>query len=500
MAKKLNPQLSPENYIRQRARTLPLYECLINPDWESNKMANIVITRHHSNGNFTMGFYMVDLLCRGVKDTFYIFNESESKYNEIKEEVTIDEGWIPIDYTLAHNIIYAGIEFADDFGFKPHKDFIQVTRFILEEDNDDIELMEIECGHDGFHAVTVFGENREEAERLIRIMQKIDHPEGFLVLDMINDQVIPGEEYFEDNEEEYDDDFEEDYPVFTIEELELQLIDFFNSLTYENEEEKKADADQIIQNYQSVFHLIEDDKNNAPNEELIMRVFEIGRRFYLNHIGIPNVIESFLSISQFFKSIDFVDERNDFLINGGKKIMPAYLDMIIEEIEYVLQNDNVSTDRNNKSIQKFPDVPFFYYTKLLHQFLDVDISVDKKMAEVEYRFEGYWLNKLIRQTLEMKLDDEIAVFEAIKKGMLVTEIDGLNPQISFKEFSILVYIMNHYFKMKEDDLSMYIVNRLVGIYINLHNDVEDLMDLADLVSFYRISCELLGIDLSKSVI
>jgi hypothetical protein len=191
MAKKQNPQLSPENYIRQRARSLPVFECLINPDWEPNKMANIIVARRHTNGNFTMGFYMVDLLCRGVKDTFYLFNESESKYNEIKEEVTVDEGWVEIEYVLAHNIIYAGIEFADNMGLKPHKDFIQVTRFILEEDNDDIELMEIECGHDGFHAVTVFEENQDEAERMIRMLQKINHPDGFLVLDMVNDLVIP---------------------------------------------------------------------------------------------------------------------------------------------------------------------------------------------------------------------------------------------------------------------------------------------------------------------
>jgi hypothetical protein len=134
----------------------------------------------------------------------------------------------------------------------------------------------------------------------------------------------------------------------------------------------------------------------------------------------------------------------------------------------------------------------------LHQFLDVDISTDKKMAEVEYRYEGYWLNSLIRQTLEMELDSEIAVFEAIKKGTLVAEIEGLPRQISYKEFSILVYLLNHYLQKKEDYLTMYLINRLVGIYIHLHNDIEDLMDLADLVSLFRVSCELLGIEIITS--
>jgi hypothetical protein len=51
-------------------------------------------------------------------------------------------------YTLVHNIIFAAIEFADEYGFKPHMDYTSVAQFILEEDNDDVELMDIECGKD----------------------------------------------------------------------------------------------------------------------------------------------------------------------------------------------------------------------------------------------------------------------------------------------------------------------------------------------------------------
>jgi hypothetical protein len=34
-------QLSPENYIRQKARNLPVFECMINEDWEVSKMASV---------------------------------------------------------------------------------------------------------------------------------------------------------------------------------------------------------------------------------------------------------------------------------------------------------------------------------------------------------------------------------------------------------------------------------------------------------------------------
>ena len=70
--KKPQPQLlSPENYIRQKARNLSIYECLINDDWKKMGSANVVIARIHTNGNLTVGAYLVDLLCMGVKDTVY---------------------------------------------------------------------------------------------------------------------------------------------------------------------------------------------------------------------------------------------------------------------------------------------------------------------------------------------------------------------------------------------------------------------------------------------
>jgi hypothetical protein len=54
-----------------------------------------------------------------------------------------------IDYSLAHNIIWSAVDYAEEFGFKPHKDFTNTTQFFLEEDTDDIALIEIECGKDG---------------------------------------------------------------------------------------------------------------------------------------------------------------------------------------------------------------------------------------------------------------------------------------------------------------------------------------------------------------
>ena len=133
---KITQNLFHENYIRQKSRSLPVYECWINQDWEEGRSANVIITRKHSNGNFTAGIYLVDLLCLGVVESGFRFNIYESEYKELIESFgEIGENQIgKIDYALAHNIIFAALEFADDYGFKPHKDFTNTLQYFLEED------------------------------------------------------------------------------------------------------------------------------------------------------------------------------------------------------------------------------------------------------------------------------------------------------------------------------------------------------------------------------
>lgn len=171
-------KLSPENYIRQRARTLPVYKCLVNNNWQESKMANVVIARKHVNGNVTFGLYLVDLLCLGVKDTLFAFNIPLREFEDFVlrlegkfEELEFDK----IDYALAHNIVYAGVDFATEIGFKPHPDFNKTTRFILEEDDENVELIEVECGYKGQPAVFMGDENRKEC---LSIIAQLDHSVG----------------------------------------------------------------------------------------------------------------------------------------------------------------------------------------------------------------------------------------------------------------------------------------------------------------------------------
>jgi len=157
--------LSPENYIRQKSRNLPLGDCFINPDWETTKMCQVFITRKHVTGYVTACIYLVDLSCLGVKDTLFKFNAPYEEVIELFQRR--GNSLINISYELAHNIIFAAIEFAEEYGFYPHRDFTSITSHFLEIDDDNIPLIEIECGLDGKPCYTNTGFDSPAREREI---------------------------------------------------------------------------------------------------------------------------------------------------------------------------------------------------------------------------------------------------------------------------------------------------------------------------------------------
>jgi hypothetical protein len=162
--------LSPRKYVQTRARSLPVCKCMVNKDWEEKQIAHVSVMRRHGNGNVTIGLYTVDLLCLGVKDTVFFFNTPE---DEFMEQFSFElSDFREIDYNLAHNIIYAGHDFAMEFDIHPHRDF-EITRFILEEDNSSIPIIEVPVGTDGLPHLIV-----QKSGQLSEVLAKLKRYAG----------------------------------------------------------------------------------------------------------------------------------------------------------------------------------------------------------------------------------------------------------------------------------------------------------------------------------
>lgn len=134
------------NQLR-KARNYPIKECYITEDWQNKGMCNIYILREKPDHNIVLGVYLIDLWCLGLKDTFC---NPDLSYEEIIDRIHSHptERFIPIDSDLAHSIIYGGIAYAGNLGFKPHSDF-KYSEFVLEEMEGIQYEDSVEFGKDG---------------------------------------------------------------------------------------------------------------------------------------------------------------------------------------------------------------------------------------------------------------------------------------------------------------------------------------------------------------
>lgn len=172
MSNKKNQQqpISPKKYIIEAARKVPIYECLINEGWQEGGMAQIMVVRRKLHGNFIVGNYVLDTFCLGLKNTLYMHNMADYEYESHKRSTEKQTGfrWEKIEPNFCFNLIYGAIEYAEDLGFKPNKDF-DVTEYIL-DDVEKIEFEEIEFGRDGMPYY--FAGPYDDVKKVINILNR----------------------------------------------------------------------------------------------------------------------------------------------------------------------------------------------------------------------------------------------------------------------------------------------------------------------------------------
>jgi len=144
------PKLTPQKYIQTRARKLPFYKCLVSEGWQDSGMAVVMIARQQGGEKLVIGMYLLDIWCLGLKDTHYQFRMDNFEFeNEFVPKMYNNRDIEPEEVApvYAQNLIYRAIEYAEDLGFAPHKDF-KFTERILDP-ADSLEEIEFEFGKDG---------------------------------------------------------------------------------------------------------------------------------------------------------------------------------------------------------------------------------------------------------------------------------------------------------------------------------------------------------------
>jgi len=341
--------LSPEKYVRTQARSLPIDECLVTEGWEDAGICNVVIARKHKTGNYTTAIYLIDLYCLGLKDTGYQFNVSPEDFDFLK----MDRNWINCEYVLAHNIIYGGIAFAEDYGFKPHKDFA-ITRFILEEDDEQVELMDIDFGLDGLPCYMRGPyDNDAKVKGIEATLLRTAGPGNYSIMD------APGDFEFDDDDEDDEDFLDDDYNPF------LNIL-----------EEVSKDYDEFIR---------------TPDVKEILGNSTIGTAYELTGEAIETEYTRF----------DSQEESQDYARLHQLTFESEDMGEVIEEL--------------NEALVKYPGKPLFYNLLLTAYAIDSQLGkADEMVYDMNQLFPGYLFSRVAYANLLMDIDlpgEVLAVFD-----------------------------------------------------------------------------------------
>ena len=165
----------------------------------------IIVCRQKRNGTLLAGFFLVDKGCLGLKDTFLVELTGYEALNEaMQSQMDGINSPKEIDPIQAQNIIYGGIEWAEDAGFAPHKDF-RLTEYLL-DDVEELEYREVEFGRDGQHYY-VPGPD-DHVPTILKTLEKNLGQGNFQYAN--NWFTDDFEEDDEDEDRSFTDDFEED--------------------------------------------------------------------------------------------------------------------------------------------------------------------------------------------------------------------------------------------------------------------------------------------------
>lgn len=196
-------QLSPVRFLKERVRLVPVHKCYISKSLVNETEGSIMVVRKHTGGNYTLGIYLVDKLCVGIKNADYQLRIDQSDYNKYSEMFIDRFGAEECTYEEAHNWIWGAVAFAEEAGIKPCKEF-DLAQYVLAEDNDEVELIEYDFGDaDGKHCLMANG--RLDASKYLPAMHENLGDEFTFCLGPYDSIHTPDDWNFEDNCPTYND-------------------------------------------------------------------------------------------------------------------------------------------------------------------------------------------------------------------------------------------------------------------------------------------------------
>lgn len=388
--------LSPENYIRNKAKQLPIHECWINDDWGETGLSHITIVRRHSNANYSLCFYLVDLLCLGVKDTFFSFNIDEIDYKELLSKFKhqgIGFQIVQTDYATVHSIIIGAWKFAEDIGLQPHKDFLKTTKFFLEND-ENVSFVDIKFGENGKPVYVDNGfESKQKVNNILSILKKNLGEGNFDFISGVDnssendmdtiDYTDPG--FYDETIEEFEKLDEQFKDLSYKEKAKLFLDNYFNS-------EKEFDITSHYLQSNLFFANLDEEKLEKHMDEVMQYInedFVYIEEYFIDKLSkyklSNDVIESIINWEEEFDSAKDALRavQNIEKITGSNEFTTLYTAEILNQIDNKKYNSFIVDAYNT-----YPDSNLISLMYLDQQITNNESSKQIKFPEYDELFKN----------------------------------------------------------------------------------------------------------------
>lgn len=341
-------QISPKKYIIEAARKVPLDKVLSDYGTHDQGIYQFFVIRKKLNGNYLLGSYLIDVFCLGLKSTTYRESLTKSELDDFLNHMSSNSGATlnEIDPNLAFNVIYGGIEYAEDLGFDVMDKDFAITEYIL-PDVETLEFVDVEFGKNGkpFYIEGPY----DNAKKIINTLNKSVGKDGY--------DTVAYAPFFRKNldfgNNLYHDDDDMDEPHVSMIGIEF---DFTKALNINLEKDKnfllKADAIESlidIELNQNDF-IIYPEEDYFSNEEYV-DILTYG----------------------FNKYVEKSNHTNLYLTISGEGNLEEYKDELVLSFFTTFSEDDISIETN----LQFPTFMEHFPTLEKHPFLYEKIKISE---------------------------------------------------------------------------------------------------------------------------
>ena len=131
----------------QNAAKWPVVAALVPEGLWIEGIGQLVIAREQSDGNVVIGVYLVDVYCLGVKNAFWTAG-TPGDFRRLIERIEERETLRPVTPECLAKIVRGAVDYAQSYGFAPHRDFRHAA-LLLEGIDPDACPQEFTYGRDG---------------------------------------------------------------------------------------------------------------------------------------------------------------------------------------------------------------------------------------------------------------------------------------------------------------------------------------------------------------